>query len=258
MKAHLGHVTHTWGSENLETIFSEIAEIGYEGVELFDYNVEKYYADPAEFQALLDTYNLVLSSIYCELPFIDPDKVEEEKGKAEKAANFLTKLNANHLIVGPGPIPEGGIDNKQYQLMAKSLNKIGKICLDKGVEVCFHPHVGGTVENREQIRLIFDLTDPDLVFFALDTGHLAKGGSDPVEVAKTYQKRIRFIHLKDMKDQTFVELGLGNINNRRVLEIMNDNGYNGWILPEIPVREGTPIDSAKISFDYLKNLLPQI
>ena len=127
MKAHLGHVTHTWGSENLETIFSEIAEIGYEGVELFDYNVEKYYADPAEFQALLDTYNLVLSSIYCELPFIDPDKVEEEKGKAEKAANFLTKLNANHLIVGPGPIPEGGIDNKQYQLMAKSLNKIGKI-----------------------------------------------------------------------------------------------------------------------------------
>jgi len=26
MKARLGHVTHTWGSENLEKIFSEIAK----------------------------------------------------------------------------------------------------------------------------------------------------------------------------------------------------------------------------------------
>ena len=41
------------------------------------------------------------------------------------------------------------------------------------------------------------LTDAGLVGFAPDTGQIAKGGSDIVEVLTTYQDRINHVHLKD-------------------------------------------------------------
>lgn len=254
----LGHVTHTWGDQDLEKILKEITQIGYEGVEVFDYDLEPYYNQSSKFEALLGRYNLELTSVYVEVPFIKEEKIDEEMKKALKAAEFMLSFGTKHMIAGPGPMPEGGLKKEKYKLMADSLNKLGKQCLKKGVNICFHPHVGGTVENREQIGLIFELTNPNYVFFVPDTGHLAKGGSDPCEVVRTYLDRIRFVHLKDMKDSTFVELGRGDIDNKGVMEIIKETGYSGWVLPEIPVREGTPAESAIVSYDFLKALMKEL
>lgn len=259
MQVRLGHVTHTWGKCPMDQVLDEIAAIGYEGVEPFTTHVEQYYDNPDAFRALLDARNLVLSSLYYEAPFINEARIETEIEEGLKAARFLRALGGRHVMVGPGPMPKDGVSTAQYQLMAEALNRFGRYCLDMGVEICFHPHVGGTVENREQVRTIFDLTDPEVVFFVPDTGHLAKGGSDPVEVVRSYLGRVRFIHLKDMDgNRTFVELGRGKIDNRAVLEIVNQVGYTGWVLPEIPPRDMSPKDSATVSFNYLRQLLPTI
>jgi inosose dehydratase len=37
------------------------------------------------------------------------------------------------------------------------------------------------------------------VGLCLDTGHLAFGGADPVDVAETYAARITHLHLKDVR-----------------------------------------------------------
>lgn len=256
MQVRLGHVTHTWGRVPIEQVLDEIAAIGYEGVELFTTQVAPWYDRPEEFRKLLTRRHLVLSSLYYEAPLLDKEAIEREIDEGVRAARFLRALDAHHLMVGPGPMPSGGVTGEAYERMGEALNRLGRACLEVGVYLCYHPHVGGTVENREQIRTLFESTDPHLVFFVPDTGHLAKGGSDPVEVLQAYYDRVRFIHLKDMDaSKTFVELGRGNIPNRRVLAILAERRYSGWILPEIPPRDLSPRESAEVSYRWLKEEL---
>lgn len=256
MQMRLGHVTHTWGRTPIEQVLDEIAAIGYEGVELFATHVAPWRHRPEAFRALLKRRDLVLSSLYYAAPLLDKEAIEREVDEGLRAARFLRALDASHLMVGPGPTPSSGVTGEAYRQMGEALNRLGRACLEIGVYLCYHPHVGGTVENREQIRILFESTDPDLVFFVPDTGHLAKGGSDPVEVLQTYFDRVRFVHLKDMDaSKTFVELGRGNIPNRRVLEILAERRYSGWILPEIPPRELSPRENAETSYRWLKEQL---
>jgi len=252
MKIRIGHVAHTWGRRPLDEVLREMAAIGYEGAELFTRDVVGYYDNPGEFGALLSSHGLSLCSLYYEGQFLNPAQREAEVDEAVRAARFMQTLGARHMVVGSVHGGERAVVD--YQVMAETLERMGEACLDHDVLVCFHPHVGSVIENREEIRHLFDIVDPERVFFCIDTGHIAKGGSDPVEITRTYIDRIRFVHLKDMQGGRFVELGRGTIDHDTIFELLRKSDYEGWMLPEIPVSdvtEPTPSASAGVSYRYL-------
>lgn len=256
MRVRLGHVAHIWGQRPLPEVLREIAEIGYRGVELFTYDVSPYYDNPSGFTELLSANGLTLSSVYFPGYFVDPAKRDEQVEEAGRAARFLKALGASHLIVGEASgVVQGKVD---YARIGQTLNRVGGRCLEFGVLACFHPHMGSVVENREQTRRLFDATDPQRIFFCLDTGHIARGGADPVEVTRTYLDRLRFVHVKDMRDNRFIELGRGTIDHNSIFAMLREIDYQGWILPEIPVSpatEPTPKESATVSYRYLLDKL---
>jgi len=256
MRIRLGHVTHIWAQRLLPEVLREIAEIGYRGVELFTSNVSAYYDNPSGFGELLSANGLALSSVYFGGYFVDLARRDEQVEEAGRAARFLKALGASHLIVGEASgVVQGEVD---YAGIGQTLNRVGGRCLEFGVLACFHPHMGSVVENREQTRRLFDATDPQRIFFCLDTGHIAKGGADPVEVTRTYLDRLRFVHVKDMRDNQFVEMGRGTIDHDSIFAMLRKIDYDGWILPEIPVSpatEPTPKQNATISYRYLLDKL---
>lgn len=256
MRFCVGHVTHTFGKQPLGQTLADLAGIGYQGVELFTHQAEPFYPHPDGFASLLDKYGLRLSSLYYEGSFYRPETRETECEAVKAAASFLRSLGGRHLIVGPSPRPQGGLTCADLREMAEALNTIGRLTLEYGVHTCFHPHVGGTVETPAEIRMVFNATDPDVVFFAPDTGHLQKGGWEAIDCMQTYLDRIRFVHLKDMDlHNSFVELGQGVMNISAVLRLLVDGGYEGWLLPEVPARGRSPQESAQISFKYLNSLI---
>src|SRR5699024_3003829 len=52
------------------------------------------------------------------------------------------------------------------------------------------------IETPEEIARIFEATDPELVSFCLDTGHIVYGGGDPVMMIEEYPERIGYVHIK--------------------------------------------------------------
>lgn len=256
MRLWVGHVTHTFGKQPLGQTMADLAGIGYQGVELFTHQAEPFYPHPAGFASLLDEHGLRLSSLYYEGSFHRAEMRETECEAVKAAASFLRTLGGWHLIVGPSPRPQGGLTCADLREMAEALNTVGRLTLEYGVHTCFHPHVGGTVETPAEIRMVFDATDPDAVFFAPDTGHLQKGGWEAIDCMQTYLDRIRFVHLKDMDLQgNFVELGQGAMDIGGVLRLLVDRGYEGWLLPEVPARGKCPRESAQTSFRYLNSLI---
>jgi inosose dehydratase len=108
----------------------------------------------------------------------------------------------------------------------------------------------------------------------LDTGHLAIGGSDPIEVAKLAGDRINHVHLKDVDYElaaklasreldfreaarrgAFRPLGEGDVNVSRLLDVLKGEGYSGWyVLEQDTVVEHEPAEEEGPVLDVEKSL----
>jgi inosose dehydratase len=251
-----GICTHTWGPRPLAEILDEVAAAGYTGVECFDHHLAAFFDNPGIFSRMLSDRNLALASVYYEGGFMDPGDRERETEAASRAAAFCSALGCDMLAVGMGRHPEGS--RLDYDCMCATLEAVGRTTQRHGVLACFHPHVGSAVETGAEIARVFHHTDPSLVKFCVDTGHIAKGGSDPVAVTRTYLDRVAHVHLKDRHPSgRFVELGRGDLANEAVLRMVEEAGYRGWVMSEVPlsdVTEKTPMESALACHSWLAQI----
>lgn len=91
----------------------------------------------------------------------------------------------------------------------------------------------------------------------LDTGHLAVGGTDPVEIAESVEDRVCHVHLKDVdrrlaegvasgklgyedavRRRMYRPLGDGDIDIGRVLDLLEEAGYGDSYVLEQDVMLG--------------------
>ena len=107
------------------------------------------------------------------------------------------------------------IDNdldRKIGLAAEFYNEVGRRGRRIGVDVAFHPHShhGSILESRGEYDKVMALTDPDLVKWNPDTGHIVRGGQNLLDTLSAYGGRIRHVHLKDANAANeWVALGKG-------------------------------------------------
>ena len=150
-----------------------------------------------------------------------------------------------------------------YKTYASEANELGRRVFEThGVRVGVHPHVGSLVESREEIARVMDATDPRFFFLAPDTGHLAAGGSDPVEVFRTYRDRIAHAHLKDWAPPPpgtrggFLPLGKGRVDFPALLAILKASTFDGWLDVELDGgRDVNPAEVARVAREYVTGTL---
>src|SRR5262249_39393753 len=93
------------------------------------------------------------------------------------------------------------LDEGQWDALAGGLNRLGQIAKDNGMRLCYHHHMGTCVMVRADVDRLMDSTDPELVNLLLDTAHLAFAGDDPLALAEAHGKRIKHVHLKDVRPE---------------------------------------------------------
>lgn len=247
-----------------ELVLAQMREAGYEGTELGppDY----LPAQPDRLGDALRRFGLALASAFVTIRFSEPAHVEADLRAAEVTAVLLKSLGASGMVVADagnerrlqiaGDVrPEDGLSDAQWDALASSLHDLASRVAPLGMALAFHSHVGTYVETREELDRLVAVTDPEEVGLCLDTGHLAFGGADPVDVARSYASRIRHVHLKDVKNAplhevraehsgfreavsrgVFAELGQGDVDLRAVRDSLQGAGYDGWIVVEQDVR----------------------
>ena len=84
-----------------------------------------------------------------------------------------------------------------WRRYVENANRLGRIMKeDYGLTMVLHPHGDSHIETPEEIARIFEATDPELVSFCLDTGHVVYGGGDPISMIDEYPERIGYVHIK--------------------------------------------------------------
>lgn len=250
----IGHTGITWGIPgDVEQAYRDTADLGYLGFETFGRTILEWNEQPGGYRALVERYGIPTGAAYCGKTWIDPATASQEMAAARREAEALRAIGGQTLVLACGRRPEGGYTAAQFQRLADALNEIGAYCRALGLSTGLHPHTGTAVETRADIDTIMGLLDPALVGFAPDTGQIAKGGSDILEVMRAYQSRITHVHLKDWGgayerdaegkeiDRTgyvnYEPIGSGILPIKELLEPLLAAGFTGWVNVEL---DGTP------------------
>jgi inosose dehydratase len=158
--------------------------------------------------------------------------------------------------------------------MAVVFNLLGKRISGEGLKFGVHAHMWTQFENRREIDSVLGSTDPQHVWFVLDTGHITMAGIDPVELTRTLGHRTIEFHLKDtmpehrggakqrrerndaMKDPIFFALGKGGVDFPGIKAHLDEIGWRGWLTVELDSSpDRPPIESARISRKYIESRL---
>jgi len=89
--------------------------------------------------------------------------------------------------------------NEEWKRLTEGLNHLGTIAKKKGMQLVYHHHMGTGVQTTEEIDRLMERTDPELVGLLYDTGHLVFSGEDHLAVLHKYLKRIKHVHLKNVR-----------------------------------------------------------
>ena len=133
--------------------------------------------------------------------------------------------------------------------------------------------MGTGVQTVEEIDRLMDETDPELVFLLFDSGHLSFAGIDPIPVLKKYIKRIKHVHLKDLRLKVYEEVkkqnmsfldavragvftvpGDGDVDFTSIFDVLAENDYEGYVLVEAEQdpAKANPFEYAVKARKYIK------
>lgn len=272
-----------------EQVLDEIKETGYIGTELGDWGFMP--TTPSLLRREIDKRNLELLGAFVPVALADITKHEEGMAAALKVAELMYLADYKNAFIvladnngsvtertqNAGRItPKMGLSEAQWQLYAQGVEKIAKAVKDSfGIRTVFHHHCAGYIETPQEIDKLLKLTNPKLVGLCLDMGHYAFGGGDPVIALKQYANRIWHVHFKDFNPQAakasaeakgdyfdaikrgvFCELGKGVVDFKTIVSLLNEQGYDDWIVVEQDILSGmgNPKMCAQSNRDYIKTL----
>ncbi|KOF56256.1 inosose dehydratase [Clostridium sp. DMHC 10] len=247
------------GKENtFEQAVSEMALAGFKGTEIGN----KYPKDVKVLKRALDLRGLQIASAWFS-SFLTTKAFEETKKAFIEHRDFLHAMGAKVIVVSEQghsiqgqmdvPIFEGKyhMNEKEWKMLANGLNELGKLAKEKNMKIVYHHHMGTVVQTTEEIDKLMDMTDDNLVYLLFDTGHLVYSGEDPVAIVKKYAKRIKHVHLKDVRPEmkekvkkeslsflrgvrlgAFTVPGDGCIDFEPIFKVLADSDYEGWMLVE--------------------------
>jgi len=241
-------------AKDFEGTLKQVAAIGYKNVEVYDF----YGKTAADVKKLLDDNGLKAPSGHWALAKL-------RKNLAKSIGDAKT-LGCEYLIM---PILDESERKTfdQYKRHVEFFNKVGAECKKAELQFGYHNHNFEFRKFGDTTAFDYLLTslDPELVKIEMDCFWVIHAGQNPVAYFEKFPGRFPLLHIKDLKaghepttekdDKIglFAEVGHGTIDWKRIFAAAPKGGLKYYFV-EQDYCERPPLESIKISFDYLKTL----
>ena len=292
MNVKIGSAPDSWGvwfpsapkQTPWQRFLDEVAEAGYAWIELGPYGYLP--TDPNVLGPELDRRGLKMSGTFLMKHFEEEKARPDTEEELHKIGRTLVQLGAKFLILiddiysdyetGDLTRPRR-LDDDAWKRLIETTHRVARIAREQyELQVVFHPHAETHVEYEDQIERLAADTDPAIVSLALDTGHHAYRGGDPVAFMRKHHERIPYLHLKsvDAEIQSQVEaekipfakaVGMnmfcepekGAVDFEAFRDVLQEIDYEGWAIVEqdmYPAPFDKPFPIAKRTREYLREI----
>lgn len=260
----IGYASITWDEHDTQAI-EDTSTLGYPGIQLRA-NVLKEFPDPHELRELLAQHHLKFVALSSGNAPIDPAVRQSTIDTHVEHAKYLREAGGSYLqLVGSSTKGNAAYSAADYKYEGELLAEIGKQVAEHGIQTGFHNHMHTIGQTPEAVDAILDAGDPNYIKLELDVAHYLQGGGDPAAAIHKYDKRMLFLHFKDVKDTSnkngyeFVELGQGRVNFPAIMDALRTVHFRGWAIVELDAvpagADRTPKESAEMSKEYLEHKL---
>jgi sugar phosphate isomerase/epimerase len=226
---------------DFEGTLRAVAEMGYEGVELFEFRGQ----DAAGVRSRLDELALAVAGRHVSLEAIE-SRLPELAAEAEV-------LGTPRVIVSwiEPPASAAQADEAADRLAGAAREAAGL-----GLELGFHNH-DGELRRLEDARTFLDRLLESPLFLELDLGWAWWAGVDPVELLEHTRGRVPLVHVKDFRERgvrSFCPVGDGGVGYERVAPAAAAAGVE-WLLVEQDEAVGSALEAARRSLAALTSML---
>ena len=244
-----------------DDLLKAIAQGGYTGIEITDTMIGKYADKPKEFgQALADNgLTLVSFAMGSKSGFTLKEEIDTDLASAQRWIDFAAAFPGALVSIGSATVVSDGPRDDKFAIAAEFYNRAGELGKKAGVGVAVHPssHHNTLLFDRADYDRIFALLDPALIGWVPDTGHILRGHDDILDTLRTYQDRIRYLHLKDVDaNDKWAMLGKGVCDTPAVIEIVAAAPqFNGWLVleEESDTAAADPAGAVKTNRDTMRS-----
>src|SRR5579871_6262106 len=239
-------------------------EAGYKAIELWHDDIDAYLTAGgalSDIRKALDDRGLAVpTTIYVKGWF---ESVGEEHARAleecRRRMNQSAALGAAHIIAGP---PAGFADHDQGARNYRELLEIGRqIGVKPAMEFLGFVDDVNTIEDA--LEIVEKADDPDGTI-VLDPFHIYRGGGSAEAIARLTAKQVAICHFNDaptrppraeQHDHDRVYPGEGHLDLKRMLSLLRQIGYDGWLSLEL-FREDLwakdPREVAKVGLEKMR------
>jgi inosose dehydratase len=196
--------------------------------------------NPFEVKRLFDRYGMKISTVCAHANLLDPTIPSRFGTNAiMRAVQFAAAIGVTEIVTTDSE-PESEwaakttFDQKIFTCAEKLYEPV-KMAGDYGVRIVLEPH-GPVTDTIEGLQGIMDLLgNPEALGVNLDTGNSWLGGSDPVEMARTFKDKIYHVHWKDLGEEwvekrgtqygcgfSTIAMGDGVIDIKGVCDVLKD------------------------------------
>jgi sugar phosphate isomerase/epimerase len=231
-------------ARDLEGVLRSVAEIGYDGVELFDLHGH----DAAQVRSWLDGFGLVAAGRHAGLSALDT--------QLPALAEELRTLGCDRIALSWIDPPESSADARA---IVARIAEVARQASDHGLRFGFHNHWGELAELDDADTLLDKLRvlPAELLWLELDLGWVWEAGADPVAELERTTGRCPLVHVKDFRARgTRVDcpVGDGEVGYERVLPAAIRSGAE-WLVVEQDNPDAPALAAAERSFSAVRRML---
>jgi sugar phosphate isomerase/epimerase len=184
----------------------ELVTAGYTWLELGPYGYLP--TDPRELADALAVRGLQVSGGTAFGALHRPEAWDAMLAEIRRVAGLTAAAGAHHLVFIPpmfrdektGEYTESPqLTPEQWNSLGGRANELGRILLEEyDVRLCLHPHADSHIQTQPEIERFLNETDSRYANLCLDTGHVAYGGGDNLDLIRRFGERVEYVHIKQM------------------------------------------------------------
>jgi len=239
-------------SKDFVGTLKKLSAIGYSSIEPYGFDGDKFFGyTMKELSNRVKDMDMTVSGAHINSGILPEDVNAKEWDFWKRCVASLNSGGGKWAIQAGFP---GANTLDDLKRIAAYFNQVGAVCKKDGMQFAFHNHYVefNKIEGEVILDFIIKNTDPELVSFQLDMGHVVNGGGDCVHYLRDFPGRIRLWHASDfnLENREYTEVGKGSVPYATLFEMAESSG-----LESLVVEQETGADifaSCKVNFDYLK------
>jgi sugar phosphate isomerase/epimerase len=231
-------------ARNVPETIKTLAQIGYQGVEFWDYSgtpeVYQHYS-AADLRKILDENGLKCCGMHVKLEALSADNLPRTIQNNQTLGNIYI-----NLVMAPQLMKsESGIGE-----LAALLNKASTQCQAQNMVAGYHCHAFdfAKINGHFAWEILFRQLKPE-INMQLDVGNCLSGGGDPIAMFKEFPGHSWSVHIKEHQDKTF-----DSDFYKEVFRLCEGPCATKWYIVEMGSNDGSGFDVPRQAFAKLHSL----